>query len=128
MPSYAALWVPTIAVAHLIGLALILYALEELNGAVSGLIRLVKWYCGCYKGTDLQKHDSTGSAIAKDELPELSPAAEQERKRRRKKGRRKRPENNVGVLTLSLLGLCTRWPGSCYGNRCVHVCEIVVRS
>ena len=104
MPSYAALWIPTIVVAHLIGLALILYALEELNGAVSGLIRLVKWYCGCYKGTDLQKHDSTGSAIAKDELPELSPAAEEERKSRRKRGRRKRREHNVSALTLCLVG------------------------
>ena len=104
MPSYAALWIPTIVVAHLIGLALILYALEELNGAVSGLIRLAKWYCGCYKGTDLQKHDSTGSTIAKDELPELSPAAEEERKKRHKRGRRKRKENNVSVLTYRVFG------------------------
>lgn len=56
MPSINALWIPTIAVAHVLSVGLFLYALERIGGAVTYWTWSLKWrlylkrkYKGDYK-------------------------------------------------------------------------------
>lgn len=43
MPSYSSIWIPALAVAHLVGLALFLHAIQQINGALTYWGWWLKW-------------------------------------------------------------------------------------
>lgn len=45
--SLDSVWIPTIVVTHLLGIAMALYAIQALSGALTGLLLYMRWRCGC---------------------------------------------------------------------------------
>lgn len=72
MPSYQSVWIPGLAVAHFLGVALFLYAIQQLNSALTFWWWLLKYsfvYKRRYKG-DFKKawyHTYPGAKKAYDE-------------------------------------------------------------
>lgn len=86
MPSYNAVWIPTLATAQVIGVAFMLYALENLHGLLTGLTRYLKWKLGMYSEEELRQWASFQSQPSG--APTEPPAPKKKSKAKKRKDKK----------------------------------------
>lgn len=47
MGSLNDVWIPDLAVGHFVAILMVMYAVERMSGALTGLKLYIKWKCGC---------------------------------------------------------------------------------